>query len=125
MPRLAVVLPALGGLQTVGGVLRRWEAQARGDELELVVLVRGRGDAGTHAPWLRTVDCDGLLLHEARARLGSAGDRVTVVGNLIEMSDSIVSDWLDNGLISGAEQPLVVSVRIDRRQVHQPQAVAR
>ena len=68
MPRLAVVLPALGGLETVQAVLRRWEAQAPGGELELILLVRGDDVARARAPWRRTVDCGDLLLHQARAR---------------------------------------------------------
>jgi hypothetical protein len=37
----------------------------------------------------------------------SLGDRVTAVGNVREMNDSIVADWVDSGLISESEQLLV------------------
>lgn len=64
MPLLSVVLPALGGLETVRAALDRWEAQTRRADLELIVLCPdGAGVAG-----IRTVDTQGLLLNEARAR---------------------------------------------------------
>ncbi|HSM05770.1 MAG TPA: hypothetical protein VK858_14230 [Longimicrobiales bacterium] len=37
----------------------------------------------------------------------AVGDRVTVVGSLMEMTDSIVADWVGNALINANEQMLV------------------
>ena len=65
MPRLTVLLPALGGVQTVATALERWQAQASTHDIELIVLCPDGGDGVDGA---RVVDTDGLLLHEARAR---------------------------------------------------------
>ncbi len=67
MPALSVVLPALGGIETVRVALDAWQAQTRRDELELVVPCPD-GEAAGRARGLRAVDSRGLLLHEARAR---------------------------------------------------------
>jgi len=65
MPKLSVLLPALGGLETVRTALDRWQSQASVFGLELIVLCPDRVDT---ADGLRVVDTRGLLLHEARAR---------------------------------------------------------
>jgi hypothetical protein len=64
MPLLSVLLPALGGLETVRAAVDRWQAQARRADLELIVLCPDRVDV----EGVRTIDTRGLLLNEARAR---------------------------------------------------------
>ncbi len=65
MTRLSVLLPALGGLDTVRTAIERWLAHASSPAIELVVLCP---DAAGATDGVRTVDTRGLLLHEARAR---------------------------------------------------------
>jgi hypothetical protein len=64
MPTLSVLLPALGGLETVRTALDRWQSQGASG-LEVIVLCPDGVDGGDG---LRVVDTRGLLLHEARAR---------------------------------------------------------
>ena len=64
MPTLSVLLPALGGLETVRTALDRWQSQGASG-LEVIVLCPDGVDG---ADGLRVVDTRGLLLHEARAR---------------------------------------------------------
>ena len=67
MPRISVVLPALGGLETVRGALDAWNAQPRRAELEIVVVCPDAGE-GTGRDGLLLVDSSGLRLDQARAR---------------------------------------------------------
>lgn len=43
----------------------------------------------------------------ATGATASSGDRVTVVGGVLTMSDSIISDWVDSGVISENDRILV------------------
>jgi hypothetical protein len=65
MARLSVILPALGGLDTVSVALGHWQSQSVRDELELIVLCPVVPDP---PDGVRLVDASGLALHEARAR---------------------------------------------------------
>ena len=92
MTRLSIVLPALGGLDTVRAVLARWDAQARRDELELVALCP-EGAAGDGDHRLRLVDSTGQLLHEARAQ----GIRAAAADHVFLAEDHCVPEtgWSD------------------------------
>jgi hypothetical protein len=65
MAQLSVILPALGGLDTVSVALGWWQAQTRREELELIVLCPDGVDG---SDGVRVLDSGGLLLHEARAK---------------------------------------------------------
>lgn len=82
------MLPAPGGIETVQGVLERWDAQPRRAELELVLLASGGLSSADRRPGVRVVDCSGLLLHEARAR----GIRAASADHVLLAEDHCVPD---------------------------------
>ncbi len=90
MPKLSVLLPALGGIETVRAALDRWQSQASVAGLELIVLCPDGvdGPAG-----VRVVDTRGLLLHEARAR----GVRESIAEYVFLAEDHCLPDagWAD------------------------------
>jgi hypothetical protein len=99
-PLLSVVLPALGGLETMHDVIRIWDAQARRDALELVVLCPD-GTPDRQNSGVRFVDSDGLQLHEARAR----GVQATTAPFVFLAEDHCVPDpgWSEAMLARVAE----------------------